>query len=123
MGRVVIFDGGGLRAELEVRLDVLGAGFPVGVLARVVEETCCRDVLPLDVEYLLKVEGELERVDTGLSPWVEASFILRASRGRREVGEAGDVGEIGESTSCLAAPWSGRLKVSLDPARSLRARE
>lgn len=102
VGRVAIFDGGGLRAELEVRLEVLGAEFPVGVLARDVDETCCRDDLPLAVEYLLKVEGELERVDTGLS-WFEASFILRASRGRREVGEAGEVGEIGESTSCLSA--------------------
>jgi hypothetical protein len=99
---VAIFDGGGLRVEAEVRLEALGAVFPVGVLAPD-DKTCCRDVLPLAVEYLLKVEGELERVDTGL-PWPEASFILRANRGRREVGDAGDVGEIGESTSCLSAP-------------------
>jgi hypothetical protein len=55
------------------------------------------------VEYLLKVEGELERVDTGL-PRLEASFILLVSLGSREVGEAGEVGDIGETTSCLAAP-------------------
>ncbi len=51
----------------------------------------------------MKVEGELERVDTGL-PRLEASFILLVSLGSREVGEAGHVGDIGETTSCLAAP-------------------
>jgi hypothetical protein len=55
------------------------------------------------LEYLLKVEGELERDDTGL-PWVEVSLILLASLGRREVGDAGDAGEMGESTSRLVAP-------------------
>jgi hypothetical protein len=75
----------------------------VGVLARDADETCCREVLPLVLEYLLKVEGELERDDTGL-PWVEVSFILLASLGRREDGDAGDAGEMGESTSRLVAP-------------------
>jgi hypothetical protein len=71
----------------------------VGVFVR---EACCREVLPLAVEYL-KAEGELERVETGL-PRLEASFILLVSLGSREVGDAGEVGDIGESTSCLAAP-------------------
>lgn len=74
----------------------------VGVFARDADETCCRDDLPLVLEYLLKVDGELERDETGL-PWLEASFILLASLGRREVGDAGEAGEIGESTSRLVA--------------------
>ena len=96
-------EGGAFREELGVCVvEVLvawSARFPVGVLVR---EACCREVLPLVVEYL-KVEGELERVDTGL-PRVEASFILLASIGSREVGDTGEVGEMGESTSCLAEP-------------------
>ena len=86
-----------------MRLDggfACSAAFPVGVFVR---ETCCREFLPLAVEYLLKVEGELERVDTGL-PRLEASLIRLVSLGSREVGETGEVGEIGESTSCLEAP-------------------
>jgi hypothetical protein len=99
-----MFDGGGLRAEPGVRL-VFGwlVGALVGVLARDADETCCREVLPLVLEYLLKVEGELERDDTGL-PWVEVSLILLASLGRREDGDAGDAGEMGESASRLVAP-------------------
>ena len=105
-----------------MRLDagfVGSAAFPVGVFVR---EACCREVLPLAVEYLLKVEGELERVDTGL-PRLEASLIRLVSLGSREVGEAGEVGDIGVSTSCLVAPYSERLKVNLVPERSLRTRE
>jgi hypothetical protein len=103
LGRVDIFDGGGFRDELGVLLVVFAwpAGFLVGVRAREADETCCREVLPL-VVVCLKVEGELERVDTGLA-WLEASCTLRASLGSREVGEAGDVGDIGGSTSCLVA--------------------
>lgn len=91
----------------------------VGVLAR--DETCCRDDLPLALEYL-NVEGELDRLDTGL-PWLELSVTLLANLGRREVADAGDVGDMGELVSFLTASKSGRINVSFDPARSLWARE
>jgi hypothetical protein len=93
----------------------------VGVLAREADETCCREVLPLALEYL-KAEGELERLDTGL-PWLGVSFTLLANLGRREDADAGDVGDIGEPASRLAAPKSGRIKANFDPAKSLWARE
>lgn len=60
-----MFAGAGLQEELGVWLDgvfVWAARVPVGVFAR---ETCCRELLPLVVDCL-KVEGELERVDSGL---------------------------------------------------------
>jgi hypothetical protein len=98
------------------------AGLLVGVRAPDADETCCRDVLPLAVEYL-KVEGEFERVDAGL-PWLEALLILLVSLGRREVGDAGEVGCFGGSMSSLAVgAWPGRLHVGFDPATSLCARE
>lgn len=121
-------DGGGLRLEPDVLLENLGAELAVEVFVRgEASEPCCLDVLPLDVERLPKAEGELDRVDAGL-PWLEASFILLVSIGRREVGEVGEVGEIGEigevgdtgdSVSGLPAPKSGRDNTNLDPARSL----
>lgn len=107
---VEMLDGGALRAEVGVLPDdVFGPDAVVGVLEREAVETwCCREDLPLAVEYLvLKVDGELERVEAGLA-WPEvASLSLRVMRGRREVGEAGevgDMGDIGEPTSCLDAP-------------------
>lgn len=93
----------------------------VGVRAREADETCCRDVLPLALEYL-KAEGELERLDTGL-PWLGLSFTLLASLGRRENADAGEVGDIGEPGSRGAAPNSGRTRADFDPARSLWVRE
>lgn len=96
---------------------ILVADLLVGVLARGAEDACCRELLPLALECL-NVEGEFDRVDTGL-PWLEVSPILLTNRGSREVCDAGETGGIGDSVSCLVVPGSGRSRASFDPERSL----